>query len=94
MMAGKIIRSPFVDMRYAPLPGRIAFAVVISAKAAPKAVDRNRVRRRGRAILGKLGKKLIPGHAIAFFCKKGTAELPFSELETTITSLLTKASLL
>ncbi|MES2953258.1 MAG: ribonuclease P protein component [Patescibacteria group bacterium] len=92
LLAGRTVRGEHLELKYAPFPGRISYAMVVSAKVAPSAADRNRLRRRGRAILQKLQKTVEPGWGIALFFKKGAPKLSFAELEVEIRSLLLKTS--
>ncbi len=87
---GRTVRGEHIELKYAPFPGRISYAMVVSAKVAPNAADRNRLRRRGRAILQKLQKTIETGWGIAIFFKKGAPALSFSELRAEIHSLLSK----
>ncbi len=94
ILSGRTVRGSQIELKYAPFPGRIAYTFVVSGKVAPLAVDRNRLKRRGRAILQKLSKKLAAGYGLAFFYKKGAPTLRFSEIEAEITTLLSQASLI
>ena len=73
---------------------RTAFTFVVSGKAAPRAVDRNLLKRRGRAILRTLLPVLSPGYLCAFFFKKEAVGQPYRVLSAEIRELLTKARIL
>ncbi len=65
------------------------FAAVVSKKSYKKAVDRNKLKRRGRAIFDSVSKNCPPGNYILFF-KKGTLELPFSVIKNEVKTLFEK----
>lgn len=72
----------------------LCYAMVVSGKVASRAIDRNRLKRRGRAILQKLKPRLLQGSMGAFFFKKPALAKSFALLESDMTQLLVKAGLL
>lgn len=68
--------------------------LVVSTKVAKHAVDRNRIKRRLRAILGPLADRLKGGADIAFIAKKEAIGAPFAEMESGVEKLLLKAGVL
>ena len=94
---GRNLSSDLVSLRYSrqkELGSPTRYAFVVSGKVAPSAVDRNRTKRRGRAILHRLDARLAPGLLCAFFFKKPGVAAPFETLESEIVRLLTKAEIL
>lgn len=74
--------KPFFD-------SKIAFSV--SKKVCPKAVDRNRLRRKGYSIISKNLKYTGQNLLFLFVFKKGSASLPSDQLEKEIHTLLSNA---
>lgn len=71
-----------------------AFSFVVSSKEVKKAVWRNLIKRRGRAIIQKNSNKIKDGYLCAFFLKKGLVSKSFLEFETEIMDSLKGANLL
>jgi ribonuclease P protein component len=85
------LQGRYFSLSFGTLPGRSpAGACVVSKKAAPKAHDRNRIKRRCRSILAKL----MPGERLVFvvYAKKGAAAASFSDTEADIRSLVARAT--
>jgi ribonuclease P protein component len=94
---GKGVQSSVLQLRFVKdgrLGARRSYTPVVSKKVSPLAVDRNRLKRRIRAILQKFEKRMPPGVMLAVFTKKGAGQRTFKELEAEIESLLTKAQLI
>lgn len=70
-------------------PSRFSFSV--SKKVLPKAVDRNKYRRRGYSVIARHINKVKSGYLMAFSFKKGTVPKKFSDLEKEILGLLSSA---
>jgi len=70
------------------------FAFVVSKKILRLAVTRNKVRRRGYAIVRGLKEEVSPSIVGAFFFKKGAERLLFVALKQEIRDLLRQARLL
>jgi len=86
---GKGAHGQNVSLKYlaAPLKSS-AFAFIVSAKKIKSAVFRNKVKRRGRAIIFKILPRLKEGYAVLFFFKEKSHKTKFSELETEMKKLL------
>jgi ribonuclease P protein component len=65
--------------------------LVVSAKVAKHAVDRNRFKRQLRAIFAGLNGRIEKGEDIAIIAKKEAIGAPFAELETAVYKVLMKA---
>lgn len=83
MKRGFLVHSPHLSLK--ALKGDHFVSVVVSKKVAKTAVDRNRLKRRVRAITQLLQLQGI------FFTKKGAATLPFSSLKQEVEELIEKA---
>jgi len=68
--------------------GTPKFSFVVSKKVAAKAVERNRIKRRGYEAINELLKKGFNKKSGVFFAKKGISKLTFKELKEEIKSLL------
>ncbi len=62
--------------------------VVIAKKVAPRAVDRNLLRRRIRSVLREFAKTTPKRHVFMVYTKKGIISLPFHALKEELTQLL------
>ncbi len=92
---GKTHHSPHLSLKiYIASEEILAISFVVSKKIAKKAVTRNLLKRRGRAILQKAVVHIHKPHIGAFFFKKGAEKLSFHELEEEITQLLKKARII
>lgn len=70
------------------------FAFVVSKKVSKKAYERNLLKRRGYSIIRKVRGDIPSGFGCLFFAKPSARELPFSEMEKEILSLLKCAKIL
>ncbi|MFZ2522018.1 MAG: ribonuclease P protein component [Minisyncoccia bacterium] len=70
------------------------FSFSVSKKVCPKAVQRNKLRRRGYSAISKIVKSMIDGNSGLFVIKKNFSKMSFKALEEEITSLLLKAGVL
>ena len=70
------------------------FALVVSRKVAIRAVDRNRLKRRGRAIVQELLPQLKDNYACLLFFKKPATALTYQELKNTIREIFARASII
>ncbi len=84
------LRSLF-DKKKNGAPSRFSF--VVSKKVAGTASTRNRLKRRGYAIIGKNVSRTRPGYASIFFMKKGAPNVSFKILEEEIISALKKKNI-
>ncbi len=91
-LSGKRSHGTYFSLLVAASPaGHAKFACVASKKAAARAVDRNAIKRRCRAILSKHGLSSEKRLAFVFYAKPGARGAPYAELERDITSLLLRA---
>jgi ribonuclease P protein component len=67
---------------------RVRFACIASKKVASKAVARNRIRRRCRAIVR--GEATLPRATFVLIAKRGSADASFAELADDIHSLFAR----
>jgi ribonuclease P protein component len=80
-----VAQGPWVDSK---------FAFVVSRRVALKAVERNKLKRRARAVIRKMLPDIKPHFAGIFFLKKESAKLSFQELEQSARGVLRKARIL
>ena len=73
------------------LYGGPKIACVVSKKVAPRAVDRNLIKRRCRAAGREHLKKIPTSAAFVFYAKKGAGEASFTELKREIATLVENA---
>ena len=71
-----------------------AFSFVVSSKEVKKAVWRNLIKRRGRAVVKKNSNRIKAGYLYAFFLKKSLVSKSFIEFETEIMDGLKEINLL
>lgn len=90
------VRGIFFTLSITPLPvGSVQkIACIVSKKAAKKAVDRNHIKRRTRAILQSLVPHIHMPVALAFYANNMSNRATFDELSKDITDLLRQNSLL
>lgn len=72
------LRDPLLRARSAPRGGKRALTISVSRKEAPRAVMRNRIRRRIRAAIAKVGAK--PERPTMLIAGKRVASAPFGEI--------------
>lgn len=70
------------------------FSFVVSKKVAPRAVDRNLLRRQATSVLEKHLLGMKKGISVVFSFKMGSRGLPFGQIETEITTLLKQSGLI
>jgi ribonuclease P protein component len=90
---GKKSFGPAVSLKYLA-SGHSAFAFIAPASAAKKAVIRNKIKRRGRAIVYKLLPNLKKNYWVVIFFGKSSADFSFQELEREIIGAFKKIKLL
>lgn len=66
------------------------FTVVVGTKVSKRAVERNRLKRRLRAIVQKHFETIAPGYDVMILTKKEALTKTFAELETQACSLFKK----
>lgn len=98
-LGGKRINSPGLLLCVAPLnsgkkeeASRFSFSV--SKKVYPRAVDRNKYRRRGYSVVSENTNQIKPGHYFLFSFKKTPNPPSFHELEGEIRGLLSRSGML
>ncbi|MCX6713963.1 MAG: ribonuclease P protein component [Candidatus Vogelbacteria bacterium] len=72
------------------LDNKSRFAFVVSGKMFKKAVDRNLIKRRFRAIIAKNLVEIKDGYFLIFISQKTVLSLKFKDLEQEVTFLLRK----
>ncbi len=89
------LRGQNISLKYITDSGQSAsFSFIVPSKIAKSAVSRNKLKRRGRAIVFKLLPRIKEGYSALIFFEKGRPEMKFSELEKEIIKLLQKAGFL
>ena len=92
---GKIFSGREISLKTIFIPKEpSAFAVIVSSKTEKKAVKRNLLKRRGKAVIFKTLPFLKEGFLTLVFFKKESAEMKFSKLEEEIRILFLKAGIL
>ncbi len=96
LRSGHVISSPPLVARIIPRKpsGPTQIALVISAKKVKKAVTRNFIKRRARAILIKLRQQLKPNFRAVVFLDPTWSTVSFVECEKQLVFLLQKAKML
>ncbi|MEK7081998.1 MAG: ribonuclease P protein component [Patescibacteria group bacterium] len=88
--ASRTFSSSFFVLKMKEAPeNRFAFSV--SAKVCPKAVDRNKLRRRGYAAARNLLLQIKTPAIFLFIVRKGADKLNFKKLQEEIKNILQKA---
>lgn len=91
---GKFFFSPCVALRIlATASPKTQFAFIVSASVAKKATERNKIKRRLRAIVYKNLSMIKEGYAVLVFFKKEALGLDFQELEKEILSIFFRAKI-
>jgi len=92
---GKSIRGTGVSLRYLVGSGQPSvFGLIVSLKTAKQAAVRNKLKRRGRAIVSNLLPNMKEGYLTLIFLEKDSPEMAFNDLENEITRLFKKARVL
>lgn len=96
MKFGHFVSTPPLSIKVWRPAGEVLsrFGVVVPAKKVRRAVDRNLLKRRGRAVLASLYPQLIPGTWVALFLDKTQLTSDFAEFTTNIKALAAKAKLI
>lgn len=96
--ASRAYHSPAVSLRMALRPDNslrpTPFAFVVSHKVAARAIDRNKLKRRARAIVRELLPKVKDSYACLLFFKKAAVGLTYQELKKVIYDLLSLSSII
>lgn len=89
-------RGSFFTLSHGSLPGEMnappRAAFIVSKKAAARAVDRNRIKRRGRAIVQEFIATAAPGAVFIFHVGRNAKLAPFSDIKEDIKKLMEKSS--
>ncbi len=95
MKKGGMINSSLFSLKFLKNPiNTTHFSVVVSKKVAKTAVLRNKIRRRGYSVFGKVAKSLNNPYFIILFVKRGAEKATFTETEVQILEMLKKAKIL
>lgn len=78
---------PLLRVRSAPRGSLRRMTIVVSAKEAPRAVERNRIRRRLRAALAEVG--IPPSRPISLIGTASVKDAPFGALVESVRSAIT-----
>lgn len=91
MRGFKRLHGRFFSLSFGELPGRgPGAACVVSKKVAARAVERNRIKRRCRSVLGRLMHAASP--VFVLIAKKGAGEASFADVSADIESLIARAT--
>ena len=90
---GRRLSGRFFSLQSAPLPEGTRsskFSCVVSKKVAAKAVARNLIKRRCRALVHPLLKTLVRPSALAFHAKREAAKASFAEMREDVIALFAR----
>lgn len=91
---GRRSNGTHLSLVYRPNPeGRLRLGLIVS-KAVGKAVQRNRLKRRLREVVHQLGPQVRRGSDLLLIARPTAAQVGFTELRESVTSLLSRAGLL
>lgn len=95
MRAFKRVPGSFFSLSYGTIPGRTASgaACIVSTKAAVRAVDRNTIKRRVRALLVDFVKTAPSPVVVIVHAKKAAAEASFADIQKELGNLFSKVNL-
>ena len=92
---GRFIAGRNISLKYFCIPGQAsAFGFVVSSKIAKSAVVRNKLKRRGRAIVSKFIPFIGEGNLALVFFNEGGMKLKFKDLESEMAGLFKRAGIL
>ena len=95
LRASRLWTAPSLSLRVARRQVKATlFAFVVSHKVAARAVDRNRLKRRARAIVRDLLSKVKDNYACLLFFKKPAAKLSYQELKNVIQEIITRSNVI
>jgi len=97
--AGRLWSTPVLSLRIArcPINGTqklTSFSFIVSHKVAIRAVDRNLLKRRVRAIVRELLPKIKDNYDCLLFFKKGATNLSYWKLKNIIQEIFTRTSII
>jgi len=88
LKTGKRLNSPHLSLYISKTNlGCSRFSFSVSKKVCPKAVDRNKYRRRGYSVIQKIN-QIKPGYDCLFVFKKGSSGIKHDIVEGEISELL------
>lgn len=91
---GGAVQDDFLAVRFLPNRRPVSrFGLVVSTKAAKKAVDRNRLRRQLSEIIRLNLDKIRPGRDMVFVVKAKMAGAPYEQISDSLLGLLKKKNL-
>ncbi|MDD2753277.1 MAG: ribonuclease P protein component [Candidatus Portnoybacteria bacterium] len=91
---GKNKQDGFLVLRYIPNSFKYSrFGIVVSAKVAKRAVDRNRLRRQMSEILRLNQKNIKPGFDVVLVAKTKSLGVEYGRLKESLTGLLRSGNL-
>ncbi|MFA6027381.1 MAG: ribonuclease P protein component [Patescibacteria group bacterium] len=86
---GKFFSTPYFNIKYSPnCLGHARLGIVVSKRTLPKAVDRNKQKRRVRAIWGKNWQETVKKYDIIILIKHGCVSATEEQLQTAIKRFL------
>ncbi|MEK7622145.1 MAG: ribonuclease P protein component [Patescibacteria group bacterium] len=99
LKASRSLSTPVLSLRIATRSAErgqkpTSFAFIVSRQVAGRAVDRNRLKRRARAVVRELLPMVKDNYGCLLFFKPGATTLSYVELKKLIQEILTRASLL
>jgi len=88
------LQGQLFSLSYGTIPERSSAgaAIVVSKKIAADAVDRNRIKRRSRAIMGRFLPSLRAPIVLVVIAKKGASEAAFDEFALDLENLIQRAT--
>ena len=90
---GKRISSRYLSLVYFENSSCLSsFAFIVPSAVSKKAVLRNRLKRRARAIVRGLLERIKEGYGVVIFFKKGSEQIKFSQIKEEIEFLFKKAN--
>lgn len=91
---GGVSQDNFLAVRFLPNQRSFSrFGLVVSAKAAPKAADRNRLRRQLSEIIRLNLSRIKPGWDMAVIVKAKIAQVEYGQMQEILVGLLRKKNL-
>lgn len=91
---GKSYAHPLVVLVISPNPLEQVRIGVVAGTRVGKAVQRNLVKRRMRAVLHELQPKLLPGYDLIFLARQPMQQASFVELQAALQTVLKRAGVL
>lgn len=91
---GRSSHSPSFTVKTVGTQGDTRFAISISKKVLPSAVDRNRLRRRIYSAIAKLIPNIRKGFLVGFLVKSEARNMSFADLSVETESSLRRAGIL